>query len=79
MSVRSSVNSALKKRSDIPLWQRQVIYSLADMMDTMPSASAATTLWQKLNEVLGDEKTVEAVEAVDDIATRRAARRAAAG
>jgi len=77
MSVFDSVSDAL---SDSPgeEWQRALALSLAQAMDDSPSASTAKELRLLVLDLTAGLLITEKSDPVDDIAAKRAARRAAA-
>jgi hypothetical protein len=80
-TVLSTVRTALTNQP-VASWQRHLAFALAASMDERPAASTAKELRVLMTEMLGADEakavTVK-VDAVDDIAARRAARRAASG
>lgn len=76
MSVQASVAKDLDGL-ELPGWKRDLILALAQAMDDSPSASTAKELRLLMEDVGG--VTVEAGDVSDDLAAKRAARRAASG
>lgn len=78
MGVRASVEADLRA-AGIEDWRRDVLLSLADVLDgDSPNASAAKELWARMEE-LGAKPVEKAGDVSDDLAAKRAARRKAAG
>jgi len=75
MSVLSEAASALDL-AGVTGWQRELAVSLAGAMDEAPNASTAKELRVLMLELVG-ERRVEAKDVADDLAAKRAARRAA--
>lgn len=75
MSVLSEVKSALVG-VECPGWQRELALSLASGMDESPNASLAKELKALMSE-LGAERPAEVGDVADELAARRAERRAA--
>lgn len=74
MSVLDAVLSELDAVS-IPQWKREVALALATSLDAAPNASTAKELRLLMDEI--GTKPVEAGDVSDDLAAKRAARRAA--
>jgi hypothetical protein len=81
-TVLSTVRSALTGQPVAP-WQRHLALALAGSMDERPAASTAKELRTLLTEILGEDaakaQAAKAVDPVDDITARIAARRASSG
>lgn len=74
MSVLSEVRAELEG-VEMPAWQRELAFALASAMDESPNASTA----KELRALMGEfgSKPVESGDVSDDLAAKRAARRAA--
>lgn len=77
MSVLPSVRAALDE-SKVSGWQRDIAEALAAAMDDSPNASTAKELKTLMLELVG-ERNEEKADVSDDLASKRAARRSAAG
>ena len=75
MSVRGAVEDALVS-SAAPVWKLELARSLAEVMDASPNASTAKELRAVMDD-LGAVVAVKQEDAADDLAAKRAARRAA--
>ena len=75
MSVFEAVKAEIEGLS-VPLWKRETALVLATALDTAPNASTAKELRALMDEI--GAKPVTAGDVSDDLAAKRAARRAAA-